>query len=85
MERGRPVIAARVGGLGEIVVDGETGLLVPSGEIEPLRAAIVELARHLGRAAELGRAGRRRAVAEFSEERCIERTEALYRSALDTP
>jgi glycosyltransferase involved in cell wall biosynthesis len=80
MERGRPVIGSRVGGLPEIV--GETGLLVPPGEVEPLRAAIVELARDLPHAAELGRAARARALAEFTEERCIEQTEALYRKAL---
>ena len=80
MERARPVIAARVGGLPEIV--GDEGLLVPPGEVEPLRAAIVELARDLPRAERLGRAGRARVLAEFSEERCIERTEALYRRAL---
>ena len=80
MERARAVIAARVGGLPEIV--GDAGLLVPPGEVEPLRAAIVDLARHLPRAEELGRAGRARALVEFSEERCIERTEALYRKAL---
>ena len=80
MERGRPVIASRVGGLPEIV--GDTGVLVPSGEVEPLRAAIVELARDLPRAAELGRAARQRALAEFSEAQCIDRTEALYRRAL---
>jgi glycosyltransferase involved in cell wall biosynthesis len=80
MERGRPVIATGVGGLPEIV--GDTGVLVSPGEAEPLRAAIVELARDLQRAAELGRAARARALADFSEERCIERTEALYRKAL---
>jgi glycosyltransferase involved in cell wall biosynthesis len=82
MERGRPVVASSVGGLGEIVADGETGLLVPPGEVEPLRAAIVELARDLPHAAELGRAGRARALAEFSEERCIEGTAALYDEGL---
>jgi len=80
MERGRAVVAASVGGLPEIV--GDAGVLVPSGAVEPLRAAIVELARDLPRAEALGAAGRRRALAEFSEERCIERTEALYRQAL---
>jgi polysaccharide biosynthesis protein PelF len=80
MERGRAVIASTVGGLPEIV--GEAGILVPSGEVEPLRAAIVELARDLPRAAELGRTARARALAEFSEERCIDKTEALYRKAL---
>jgi glycosyltransferase involved in cell wall biosynthesis len=83
MERARPVIAAAIGGLGELVRDGETGLLVEAGVAEPLRAAIVELAGNLERAAELGRAGRRRALVEFLEERCVDRTEILYRSALD--
>jgi glycosyltransferase involved in cell wall biosynthesis len=80
MERGRPVIASAVGGLPEIV--GDTGVLVPSGEVEPLRAAIVEVAGDLPRAAELGRTARARALAEFSEQLCVERTEALYRHAL---
>ena len=44
MERARPVIAAEIGGLGELVQDGVTGLLVPAGEAEPLEEAIVRLA-----------------------------------------
>jgi glycosyltransferase involved in cell wall biosynthesis len=82
MERARPVIAAEIGGLGELVRDGETGLLVAPGEAEPLRAAIVALAGNLERAAEMGRAGRKRALLEFLEQRCVDRTEILYRSAL---
>ena len=42
MERARPVIAAEIGGLGELVEDGVTGLLVPAGEAEPLEEAIVQ-------------------------------------------
>jgi glycogen(starch) synthase len=82
MELSRPVIAAAIGGLGELVVHGETGLLVEPGLAEPLERAIVELATDLGRAAEMGRAGRQRALAEFLESRCVERTEALYERAL---
>ncbi len=82
MERSRPVIAAAVGGLGELVVHGETGLLVEPRAAEPLARAIVELAADLPRAAAMGEAGRRRALAEFGESRCVERTEELYRSAL---
>ena len=82
MERARPVIAAAIGGLGELVGDGETGLLVAPGEAEPLAAAIVALAGDLERAARMGEAGRRRALADFLEERCTERTErALPRGA----
>jgi glycosyltransferase involved in cell wall biosynthesis len=83
MERARPVIAAEIGGLGELVRDGETGLLVPPGEADPFARAIVALARDLGRAREMGRAGRRRALADFLEERCIARTELLYENALN--
>jgi len=82
MERGRPVIAAEIGGLGELVRDGETGVLVPAGEAEPLRDAIVRLAGNLGLARELGAAGRRRALARFLQTTCTERTELLYEDAL---
>ena len=83
MERARPVIAAEIGGLGELVEDGVTGYLVPPGEAEPLADAIVALASDLPRAAELGEAGRRRALEEFLQDRCTDRTEALYREALN--
>ena len=83
MERGRPVIASDVGGLPEIVVDGETGLIVPNGDDAALAAAIVDLAQDPVRAAAMGRAGRRRAVEVFDQRRCTERTAALYDAALD--
>lgn len=82
MERGRAVVASEVGGLPEIVRDGETGLLVPSGDPEALAAALLALARDPTRTRALGEAGRRRAVEEFSVERCVERTDSLYRAAL---
>jgi glycosyltransferase involved in cell wall biosynthesis len=44
MERARPVIAAEIGGLGELVEDGVTGFLVPPGDAEPLAAAMIALA-----------------------------------------
>ena len=84
MERARPVIAAAIGGLGDIVRDGETGLLVPPAEVEPLARAIVELARDPERAARMGQAGRERALVHFLEARATDRTEILYRAFLDT-
>ena len=83
MERARPVIAAAIGGLGELVRDGETGLLVPAGEAEPLRAAIVRVAGDLELARRMGEAGRRRALTRFLQEFCTDRTELLYQGALD--
>jgi glycosyltransferase involved in cell wall biosynthesis len=83
MERARPVIAAEIGGLGELVEDGATGLLVPPGEAEPLARAIVRLAGNLELAARMGQAGRRRALEHFLQERCTERTELLYEEALN--
>lgn len=81
-ERGRAVIASSVGGLPEIVEDGRTGLLVPAKDVSALTAAIVELATEPERAAAMGRAGRERALREFSLDRCANRIDALYRSAL---
>src|SRR6266699_6805608 len=82
MERARPVIAAEIGGLGELVQDGVTGFLVPPGEAEPLEEAIVRLAGNPSRAAQMGVAGRRRALEHFLQERCTDRTELLYEGAL---
>jgi glycosyltransferase involved in cell wall biosynthesis len=82
MERARPVIAASIGGLGELVQDGETGLLVPPGESAPLRDAIVRVAGHLELARRMGEAGRRRALGRFLQQFCTDRTELLYADAL---
>ena len=83
MERARPVIAASIGGLGEIVRDGETGVLVPAGEAEPLGAAIVRVAGDPALARRMGEAGRQRALSRFLQSFCTERTELLYTDALD--
>ena len=85
MERARPVIAAAIGGLGELVSHGETGLLVPPGEAEPFARALVELASDLPRAARMGEAGRERALGKFLDVFCTDRTELLYRQALGDP
>ncbi len=82
MERARPVIASAVGGLPEIVVDGETGIVVPPGDAEALAEAIVRLAGDLDAAAEMGRRARERALAEFPPERSAARIEELYAGVL---
>jgi glycosyltransferase involved in cell wall biosynthesis len=82
MERARPVIAASIGGLGEIVQDGVTGVLVPPGEAEPLAEAIVRVAADRDLARRMGEAGRDRALARFLQAFCTDRTELLYEDAL---
>ena len=84
MERGRPVVASDVGGLPEIVEHGVTGIVVPPDDPERLAAALVALLRDPGRAAALGAAGRERALAAFSQARCTDRVEELYRAALES-
>jgi glycosyltransferase involved in cell wall biosynthesis len=74
-----PVVATRVSSIPEIVVDGETGLLVPPDDPPALSAA---LARVLADPGGYGAAGRARARAEFSVERMARRTLALYEKAL---
>jgi glycosyltransferase involved in cell wall biosynthesis len=76
------VIAAAIGGLGELVRDTETGVLVPPGEAEPLAAAIVRVCGDLELARRMGDAGRRRALSRFQQSSCTDRTELLYEGAL---
>jgi len=77
-----PVVATRVSAVPEIVVDGETGVLVDAGDAETLAAQLDRLLSDRTLAARLGRAGRTRALEEFSVERMVERTLAIYRDAL---
>lgn len=78
MAMGKPVVASAVGGNRELVVHGETGLLVEYGSVSALEGAILELVADPGRAAAMGRAGRLRAEAQFSLDAMIAATERLY-------
>jgi starch synthase len=80
MACGTTVVASRVGGIPEVVADGETGLLVPPGHPDALARAINELVAAPERAQAMGEAGRRRAVEEFGWDRIAEQTALLYRS-----
>jgi glycogen(starch) synthase len=81
MAHGRPVVASAVGGLRDLVVDSETGLLVPPGDVAALRAALDRLLADRELRARLGRAARERAR-EFSWERVTRRTISAYEDAL---
>jgi alpha-maltose-1-phosphate synthase len=78
------VVASRTGGIPEVVADGETGLLVPPDEPEPLADALNVLLRDPDRAAAMGQAGRKRAVAEFGWQAIAAQTAELY-AELVTP
>ncbi len=83
--RGRPVIGSRVGGIPEMVVDGETGLLVESRNATALAAAIESLVRDPDRAHAFGRAGRARAEQVFSVAAHANHVQAVYDRLLATP
>jgi starch synthase len=78
MACGTAVVASAVGGIPEVVSDGETGLLVPPDDPDALAAGLNALIGDPGRAAALGRAGRERAVAEFGWQAVAAQTAALY-------
>ncbi len=77
-----PVVASAVGGIPEVVDDGVTGFLVPPSEPKALADAVNRLLDDPGLAAEMGRAGRRRAAAEFSWQAIARQTVALYESVI---
>jgi glycosyltransferase involved in cell wall biosynthesis len=74
----RPVVATWAGGIPEIVQDGETGLLVPPHDERALAEAILTLLRDPSLRSRLARAGRARAVNEFSVDRLVAGTAAVY-------
>ncbi|WP_404348064.1 glycogen synthase [Phycicoccus jejuensis] len=91
-----PVVATATGGIPEVVVDGETGWLVPIEQVQDgtgtpvdedrfvadLAAALTDAVSDLDRAARFGAAGRRRAVQSFSWGTIAERTLEVYRGVV---
>jgi glycosyltransferase involved in cell wall biosynthesis len=77
-----PVIAFRSGGITDVVIDGETGVLTPPGDVGALAAAMDAIVRDANRAAALGRAGRLAATARFAPERVASRYRGIYERAI---
>jgi glycosyltransferase involved in cell wall biosynthesis len=77
----RAVVTSDVGELGRTVVDGETGRVVPAGDVEALAAALADLLADRELAARMGREARRRLLAGASWERVAERAEAELSAA----
>ena len=82
MAAGLPVVATRAGALPEVVVDGETGILVERGDHEGLAAAISRLLSDPHLRERMGAAGRERVRQLFTWERSVSRLEELYESVL---
>jgi glycogen synthase len=78
----RPVVATRVGGLPEVVMDRETGLLVEERDSESLAEALLFLLEHPEVAAQMGSAARRRVREVFSFEQCVNAYDALYQKLI---
>jgi glycogen(starch) synthase len=77
----RPVVAARTGGLPEVVIDGRTGLLFDRDDAGALAECVLRLLRDQEFARSLGRAGRLRALEEFPLGRQVDSYETLYAQA----
>jgi len=78
MSAGVPVIASKVGGNPEIVVNGETGYLVPPQRPEELASRIIEFMSNQESSRLMGERGRERVAREFTTARMLERYQDLY-------
>ena len=82
MAYGRPVVAGAVGGLLDLVADGETGLLVPPRDVPALRRALERLLSDRGLRQRMGEAGRERVRTRFAWPAVTDATIAAYEEAL---
>jgi glycosyltransferase involved in cell wall biosynthesis len=82
MAAGLPVVATRVGGVPEVVIDGVTGLLVPPRQPKALAQAIVRLLVDPDLAKSMGASGRERAETVFDAKVTAEKTVEVYRDVL---
>jgi glycosyltransferase involved in cell wall biosynthesis len=83
MAAGLPVVATAVGGVPEVVKDGRTGLLAPAGDDARLAEQIVRLASDPALRAEMGEAGRARAIQQFSQTQMHDQYLRLYHEMLE--
>jgi len=81
MASGTPVVCSRIGGVPEVVSDGQTGVLAPPGDVDALRDALTSLLRDDARREAMGRAARELACERFTwtacARRCLESYEAI--------
>jgi len=82
MAMGKPVIATDVGGNGEAVVHGKTGVLVPPADPEAMASAIIDLASDPELRARFGEAGKKRVEEHFTLRKMVEEYERLYKQLI---
>jgi glycosyltransferase involved in cell wall biosynthesis len=82
MAAGRPVIATRVGGLPDLIAEGETGLLVPPGDPDGLATAVLRLLHDPETACRMGQSAKAMVQERFSVQRLIVDMENLYHQLL---
>jgi glycosyltransferase involved in cell wall biosynthesis len=82
MRAGLPVIASAVGGVSESVLDGDTGYLIPKGDVERLRKRIAELVSDPALRSRLGARGRQHYEQHFTLESAVSKTLAVYQDVL---
>ena len=82
---GLPVVATRHAGIRDVVVEGETGLLVEEGDVTGMAEALVLLARDPGRARTMGTAARARTLEHFTLDRSIARLAGVLERAAGRP
>ncbi len=79
---GRPVVATRVGGLPDVVSEGEDGFLVEVGDVDALASSLERLARDPALRARMGAAGPPRVIPRYRVERLVDDVDQLYRELL---
>jgi glycosyltransferase involved in cell wall biosynthesis len=79
---GRPVVATRVGGVPDVVRDGEDGFLVEAGATDELADRLARLARDPELRERMGRQGRERVLPRYAVDRLVDDVDRLYRSLL---
>jgi mannosyltransferase len=82
MASGNALVAARAGAAEKVVRDGETGILVPPGDVDALVAALAPLMREPATAAEMGRRARAHVLADFSVDAEVAKIVGVYRRVL---
>jgi glycosyltransferase involved in cell wall biosynthesis len=80
MAAGKPVVATDVGGIPELVEDGQTGFLVPPKDTVAIAHFVLELCRNSARRQEMGRAARSQVESNFTVESVVARLEEIYSS-----